>query len=84
VVGGKLLTTEENGYETVAPSSIAFDEGSSMPKQMDKKELEFVKESFVNSAKMAKEAGFDFIELHMAHGYLLHEFLSPFVKYQTR
>jgi len=76
-LGEKLLITEENGYETVAPSPIAFDESSSIPKQMDKKELEFVKESFVNSAKMAKEAGFDFIELHMAHGYLLHEFLSP-------
>ena len=76
-LGEKLLTKQENGYETIAPSSIAFDEGSFMQKQMDKKELNFVKESFVKSAKMAKQAGFDFIELHMAHGYLLHEFLSP-------
>ncbi|OSS41724.1 NADH-dependent flavin oxidoreductase [Desulfurella amilsii] len=76
-LGEKLLTKQENGYETIAPSPIAFDEDSSVPKQMDKKELNFVKESFVNSAKMAKEAGFDFIELHMAHGYLSHEFLSP-------
>ncbi|PMP88019.1 MAG: oxidoreductase [Desulfurella sp.] len=76
-LGEKLLTKQENGYDTIAPSQIAFDENSSIPKQINKQELDFVKESFIKSAKMAKEAGFDFIELHMAHGYLLHEFLSP-------
>ncbi|MGC9257404.1 NADH:flavin oxidoreductase/NADH oxidase [Desulfurella sp.] len=76
-LGEKLLTKQENGYNTIAPSQIAFDENSSIPKQINKQELDFVKESFIKSAKMAKEAGFDFIELHMAHGYLLHEFLSP-------
>lgn len=76
-LGERLLSKTEGGYETIAPSQIAFDENSSLPKQIDKKELGFVRESFVQSAAMAKEAGFDFIELHMAHGYLLHEFLSP-------
>lgn len=76
-LGERLLSKTEGGYETISPSQIAFDENSSLPKQMDQEELDFVRESFIQSATMAKEAGFDFIEIHMAHGYLLHEFLSP-------
>ncbi len=72
----KPLSKDEGGYEIIAPSVIAFDENSQIPRQMNKDDIEFVKNAFVNSAKMAEKIGFDFLEIHMAHGYLLHEFLS--------
>lgn len=73
----KPLSVKENGYEVIAPSAIAFDENSFIPKTMNKTDIAYVKEAFVNAAVRAKQAGFDFVEIHMAHGYLLHEFLSP-------
>jgi 2,4-dienoyl-CoA reductase-like NADH-dependent reductase (Old Yellow Enzyme family) len=56
---------------------MAFSEGYPIPKEMDSPEMERVAESFVRSAIRAKASGFDVLELHLAHGYLLHEFLSP-------
>lgn len=61
----------------IAPSAIAFDETYKTPDEMTKTDLEEVKNAFKNAAKRANDAGFDFIEIHGAHGYLLSEFLSP-------
>lgn len=58
-----------------APPSHA--EGYATPKEMSEKDIEHIKTAFVDAAKRAVHAGFQVIELHMAHGYLLHEFLSP-------
>ncbi|WP_410471277.1 oxidoreductase [Halarcobacter ebronensis] len=74
--GRKSLATDST---PVAPSSITFDinEPFKMPKELSLEEIEEIKLKFLTSAKRAKEAGYDILELHGAHGYLLCEFLSP-------
>lgn len=61
----------------MAPSAIPFDAKSRTPREMDIDDIENVKNSFVDAAKRAAEAGYDIIEIHGAHGYLINEFLSP-------
>lgn len=61
----------------IAPSAIAFDEKYKTPKEMSREDIKNVIESFKNAAKRAKDIGYDVIELHGAHGYLINEFLSP-------
>lgn len=63
--------------DIVAPSEIAFDDKSKTPKELTKEEIKDVVESFKKGALRAVKAGFDFIEVHGAHGYLINEFLSP-------
>ncbi len=60
-----------------APSAIAFNESSATPTAMTLKDIENTIESFKDGARRAKEAGFDIIEIHAAHGYLINQFLSP-------
>lgn len=61
----------------IAPSTIPFDENSVTPKEMSKENIKEVIKAFAAGARRANEAGFDTIEIHGAHGYLIHEFLSP-------
>ena len=75
--GGKFLQKEEGAWQTLAPSAIAFKEGEPLPKEMDLQDIRQLIKDFVSAAKRAVEAGFEVIELHAAHGYLLNEFLSP-------
>jgi NADPH2 dehydrogenase len=63
--------------EIIAPSPIAFSENMRVPKEMTKADIEETIQAFQNGARRAKEAGFDIIEIHAAHGYLINEFLSP-------
>ena len=67
----------------VAPSAIKFDENFAVPRAMDAADLEAVKQSFVDAARRAVEAGYDAVELHAAHGYLLSEFISPITNQRT-
>jgi anthraniloyl-CoA monooxygenase len=64
-------------WRTLGPSALPFDEGWPEPKEMDRGDLDRVREQFVQAVRRAAAAGFDVIELHMAHGYLLSSFLSP-------
>ena len=64
-------------WEPIAPMDRPLDDGWLKPRQMEEKELDEVREAFVKAAERSIEAGFDVIEIHMAHGYLLHSFLSP-------
>jgi 2,4-dienoyl-CoA reductase-like NADH-dependent reductase (Old Yellow Enzyme family) len=72
--GERLLGPNEGGWQPVAPSAVAFSESYAVPKALDKAGIDAVVEAFGQAARRALEAGFDFVEIHAAHGYLLHEF----------
>jgi 2,4-dienoyl-CoA reductase-like NADH-dependent reductase (Old Yellow Enzyme family) len=74
--GGKPLGEGQGGWPTLAPSAVAFGDWPA-PREMTRADVEAVVVQFADAARRALEAGFDLVELHMAHGYLLHEFLSP-------
>jgi NADPH2 dehydrogenase len=75
--GGKPLGPGESPWQTVAPSPIPYGEGWHTPHELTKEELVGLIDSYVSSVERAKRIGFDVVELHSAHGYLLHQFLSP-------
>jgi 2,4-dienoyl-CoA reductase-like NADH-dependent reductase (Old Yellow Enzyme family) len=76
--GGAPVGEDKGGWSPiVAPSPIPFDANSRMPKELTVKEIAGIVAAFAAAAKRALDAGFDVVELHAAHGYLLHEFLSP-------
>ncbi|MDE1153028.1 MAG: NADH:flavin oxidoreductase/NADH oxidase [Micavibrio sp.] len=81
--GGKALAVNAGGWQTVAPSAIAFSDESPVPQALDKAGIAKVIADFVAAAKRSVDAGFQVLELHGAHGYLLHEFLSPFSNART-
>jgi len=71
------VTIENGGWQPIAPSSEAFDAKSPVPKEMTKDDIEKTIDDFKNAAKRSIDAGYKAIELHFAHGYLAHQFLSP-------
>ena len=75
--GSGSLSVDEGAWQTVAPSALAYTEGWHVPAELDRAGLEKVKRDFVAATERADRAGFDLIELHAAHGYLLHQFCSP-------
>jgi 2,4-dienoyl-CoA reductase-like NADH-dependent reductase (Old Yellow Enzyme family) len=76
--GGKPLAAAAGGWQPiVAPSDVAFDDGYQVPESLDEQGIARIVEAFAESARRAVEAGGRIIELHAAHGYLLHQFLSP-------
>lgn len=81
--GGKQLVQEDGAWQTVAPSAISFDGAGIPPVALDKEGITNVVEQFKAAAKRAKEAGFKVLEIHAAHGYLIHEFLSPLTNKRT-
>ena len=81
--GGKSLRVNQNPWQTIAPSAIPFDENWHTPKEMSKSEIDTTVLDFVAATKRALEAGFKVVELHFAHGYLIHEFLSPLSNHRT-
>jgi 2,4-dienoyl-CoA reductase-like NADH-dependent reductase (Old Yellow Enzyme family) len=76
-LGGKGLTTAEGGWQVVGPSAIPFGPDRPMPVALTSEGIQQVIASFEAAAHRALKAGFRLIEIHSAHGYLLHEFLSP-------
>lgn len=75
-LGGKAIAPDEGGWQTQAPSALAFGDHP-VPQAMSLARIGEVKQAFVNTARRAVQAGVELIELHAAHGYLLHQFLSP-------
>jgi 2,4-dienoyl-CoA reductase-like NADH-dependent reductase (Old Yellow Enzyme family) len=75
--GGQILPSESGGWETQAPSAIPQLDGECNPHELSTAEMQVIIKNFVESARRAKTIGIDGIELHAAHGYLLHQFLSP-------
>ncbi|HHW81096.1 MAG TPA: NADPH dehydrogenase NamA [Bacteroidales bacterium] len=81
--GGHQLDIHNRGWLTVAPSPIPFNEDDTPPKELTKEEIQQVVDSFAAGAKRSVEAGFDTIEIHAAHGYLLNQFISPLTNKRT-
>jgi 2,4-dienoyl-CoA reductase-like NADH-dependent reductase (Old Yellow Enzyme family) len=75
--GGALILPEDGGWTPLAPSAIPHAEGEPPPAALDAAGLSRIRDAFVAAAKRAERSGIDALELHLAHGYLLHEFLSP-------
>jgi 2,4-dienoyl-CoA reductase-like NADH-dependent reductase (Old Yellow Enzyme family) len=75
--GGKAVDEANGGWKPVAPSAIRFVDGYPMPREATRADIAKVVDDFVAATGRAVEAGFEVVEVHAAHGYLLHEFLSP-------
>jgi 2,4-dienoyl-CoA reductase-like NADH-dependent reductase (Old Yellow Enzyme family) len=76
-LGGQFLSAADGGWQTIAPSALAFIAGNPAPHAMTEDDIANVTQDFEKAAERCLAAGFQVLELHMAHGYLLHEFLSP-------
>jgi 2,4-dienoyl-CoA reductase-like NADH-dependent reductase (Old Yellow Enzyme family) len=73
----------EGGWQPVAPSPLAFDQGYAVPEALTGDGIQAVIRRFADAAERARQAGFRVVEIHAAHGYLLHQFLSPFSNKRT-
>ncbi|MGA7993386.1 MAG: NADH:flavin oxidoreductase/NADH oxidase [Bradyrhizobium sp.] len=81
--GGQLIPVAEGGWQTVGPSAVPHKEGEAPPLELDAAGLARIRDAFVSAAKRAERLGIDALELHGAHGYLLHQFLSPISNKRT-
>jgi 2,4-dienoyl-CoA reductase-like NADH-dependent reductase (Old Yellow Enzyme family) len=81
--GGRLIPAAEGGWTTEAPSAVAHKPGETAPRALDNAGLDRIREAFAATAKRAARLGIDAIEIHAAHGYLLHQFLSPLANQRT-
>jgi 2,4-dienoyl-CoA reductase-like NADH-dependent reductase (Old Yellow Enzyme family) len=79
----KQFQVGETPWQVVGPSSIAFDSEWLTPTELSREELQQIKQHFVDAAQRALAAGFEIIEMHSAHGYLLNSFLSPLSNHRT-
>ncbi|KAA0969494.1 NADH:flavin oxidoreductase/NADH oxidase [Aureimonas fodinaquatilis] len=76
--GGRLLPPQDpDGWQTIAPSAVPFVEGDNAPVAMDRTALNTIRDAFAQAAHRAGRLGLDAVQIHSAHGYLLHQFLSP-------
>ena len=82
-VGSEKLSPEEGAWVPVAPSAIAYSDKYPFPKELSKEGIRGVVEAFANAARRALDAGFLVLEIHAAHGYLIHEFYSPLSNKRT-
>jgi 2,4-dienoyl-CoA reductase-like NADH-dependent reductase (Old Yellow Enzyme family) len=81
--GRQLAPTDPNGWQTIGPSEIPIHSTDVSPIAFDRNGLRRIREAFVSAARRAERLGLDLIQLHVAHGYLLHQFLSPLSNHRT-
>lgn len=82
-IGNKKLDESQGGWETVAPSAVGYHSDEKTPFALDKIGIQKVISDFKAATKRALKAGFQVLEIHAAHGYLLHQFLSPLSNFRT-
>lgn len=83
IKGGHQIRSDKGGWKTLAPSAIPFQENQEPPQEMSQADIGKLVVDFREAARRAVEAGYEVIEIHAAHGYLLHEFLSPLCNHRT-
>jgi 2,4-dienoyl-CoA reductase-like NADH-dependent reductase (Old Yellow Enzyme family) len=81
--GGRKIDVALGGWDTVAPSAVGYHENEKPPIALDKSGIHKVVSDFASATKRAVQAGFQVMEIHAAHGYLLHQFLSPLSNFRT-
>jgi 2,4-dienoyl-CoA reductase-like NADH-dependent reductase (Old Yellow Enzyme family) len=81
--GGAPISPVKGGWQPLGPSPIAFDEASTVPRELTTGDLEDLASRYEAATRRCLQAGFRVVEIHMAHGYLLHEFLSPLSNQRT-
>ena len=81
--GGQQIPQDEGGWQTLAPSPVPQNEGEPPPVELDAAGIDRIRKAFVATARRAVSLGIDALEIHCAHGYLLHEFLSPLANRRT-
>ena len=78
-----MIPISEGGWQTQAPSAVPHKEGEAAPLALDAQGMVRIRDAFVSAAKRAERLGIDALELHFAHGYLAHQFLSPISNKRT-
>ncbi len=81
--GGQFAPTDPNGWQTEAPSAVAFNPNYVPPTALDREGIKRVRDAFAAAARRAAKIGIDVVQIHGAHGYLLHQFLSPLSNQRT-
>ena len=81
--GSKPVSVADGGWDTIGPSPLAFAKGFAPPREMSSADISSVTDKMVRSTVLARKAGFRALEIHAAHGYLLHQFLSPLSNQRT-
>ncbi|MBY5538236.1 NADH:flavin oxidoreductase/NADH oxidase [Rhizobium leguminosarum] len=82
--GGSQCSAESGlGWQTIAPSSAPYTKGDHLPLSLDKDGIRAIRRAFGDASRRAAKAGIDVVQLHVAHGYLLHQFLSPLSNFRT-
>src|SRR5262249_49760836 len=81
--GGGTLPEDQGGWRPAAPSPVPFNPGDAPPAELGRSEIRSIVDAFSSAAGRALRAGFELVEIHAAHGYLIHEFLSPLSNRRT-
>lgn len=81
--GGQIAPDAPNGWQTVAPSPIPFQDNYNAPAALDSEGMDHIRDSFAEASRRAARLGIDAVQVHAAHGYLLHQFLSPLSNTRT-